>query len=495
MDEEATLIHTPLISVIIPTYNRAAFLPAALESIWAQAYQPLEIIVIDDGSTDATPQLLADLSGRLVSVRQDNQGPAAARNRGLQMAQGEVLAFLDSDDLWPPGKLRLQLPYLNEPLNYDYVMGLIQYIRLSGGRPLLPTQDEPNAAPSLISCLFKRAVFDTVGTFDSALRLGEDIDWFQRARSAGLRSTTLPAVTSIYQLHTGNLTNDRSAAQQYMMRVLRKSTERNRTGTEKSASNSPSLTASASKCAPAGLSDESGRPLVSVIVPVYNGEKYVIPALESILVQTYRPIEVIVINDGSTDSTAKHLETFGQAIQVFEQPNQGFPTALNNGLARATGELVAFLDADDLWSPEKLALQVAYMDSHPEISMVFSHVQQFISPELDEHDKRTLVCPITSEPGISRISILVRRQVFEHAGYFNPTYKLGDFLDWYARAEDAGFKAHILPQVLAMRRVHKSHTTDRSAQASKGYVRVIKAVLDRRRANEADRSDHISEPE
>jgi glycosyltransferase involved in cell wall biosynthesis len=494
MGEKTTLTPNPFISVIIPTFNRLSFLPAALESIWSQEYQPLEVIIIDDGSTDATPQLLTELSDRIVSARQENLGPAAARNRGLKLAHGEVLAFLDSDDLWPPGKLRLQLPYLYEPFNYDYVTGLTKYVRLSGGRPLLPIQAQPNAAVNLSSCLFKRAVFDKVGVFDTTFRLGSDMDWLQRARTASLRHTAVSEVTSIYHFHAGNLTNDRTAVQQYVMRVLRKNAERNRVGTGRSDSDAPSLPPSGSLVGPTESGVENSRPLVSIIVPVYNGEKYISLAIESILSQTYRPIEVIAINDGSTDSTAECLEAFSPSISIFEQPNQGLPAALNTGLAHATGEMVAFLDADDLWSPEKLALQVAYLESHPEISMLFSYVQQFISPELDEEEKKTLVCPNSAEPGIHKITILVRRPVFERVGVFNSTYKLGEFLDWYARAEDAGYKSHMLPEVLAMRRVHKSHTTDRSTQAAKGYVQALKAALDRRRANEADRQNDMSEP-
>jgi glycosyltransferase involved in cell wall biosynthesis len=223
-------------------------------------------------------------------------------------------------------------------------------------------------------------------------------------------------------------------------------------------------------------------PLVSVLLPVFNCEKYITSAIESILSQTYRPLEIIIVNDGSTDTTSERLSAFGSKIHVIEQPNQGMSSALNNGLAHAAGKYIAFLDADDLWSPQKLRVQVDYLETHSNVSMVFSNLQQFISPELDEQAKQSLICPEIPEPGYVKITMLCRRQVFEQAGSFNTAFKVGDFVDWYMRAKEAGLEDHLLPDVLAMRRLHKSHSTAHTYEAMKGFVHVLKAGLDRRRA-------------
>lgn len=228
MGKEITLIPNPLISVIIPAYNRAAFLLAALESIWEQEYQPLEIILIDDGSIDETAEVVAAMGERVIYASQKNQGPAAARNHGLRISHGEIIAFLDSDDLWPSGKIRLQIPYLLVPLQYDYVIGYTQFVRLPGGRALHPIQQRPGIASNLGAGLYKREVFDRVGGLDEGLLQGEDLDWQQRARSVNLRYAVIPEVTLIYQIHADNLTNDRQAARQDYWRMIRKSVERNR---------------------------------------------------------------------------------------------------------------------------------------------------------------------------------------------------------------------------------------------------------------------------
>jgi len=102
----------PIISVIIPTYNSAKYLPEAIESIFNQNYERLEIIIVDDGSTDNTTEILVPYQDRVIYHYKENGGPASARNFGLEMAQGEIIGFLDADDIWPSNKLSLQLSHL-----------------------------------------------------------------------------------------------------------------------------------------------------------------------------------------------------------------------------------------------------------------------------------------------------------------------------------------------------------------------------------------------
>src|ERR1017187_10588057 len=98
----------PLVSVIIPAYNAAHFLPNAVASVRRQSYEPLEILIVDDGSRDDCARVAAELGETVRYVRQEQAGPAAARNRGLELAQGEFIGFLDADDEWPEQKLSIQ---------------------------------------------------------------------------------------------------------------------------------------------------------------------------------------------------------------------------------------------------------------------------------------------------------------------------------------------------------------------------------------------------
>jgi glycosyltransferase involved in cell wall biosynthesis len=120
-------------------------------------------------------------------------------------------------------------------------------------------------------------------------------------------------------------------------------------------------------------------PLISVIVPVYNGRRFLAETIQSVLAQTYRPVEVVAVDDGSTDGSAAIVESFSSVICI-QQSNQGVAAARNRGVEASQGELLAFLDQDDLWVEEKLEKQVAYLQQHPGVGYVLSHVQFFLEP-------------------------------------------------------------------------------------------------------------------
>ena len=123
-------------------------------------------------------------------------------------------------------------------------------------------------------------------------------------------------------------------------------------------------------------------PLVSVIIPVHNGGRYLRAALESVFAQTYRPFEVIVVDDGSTDDSGVIAQSFHD-VRYIHQANQGVAAARNNGIEAARGEFFAFLDQDDLWTPEKLKLQIAYLLSHPDLGYTLTQQQFFLEPGAD----------------------------------------------------------------------------------------------------------------
>src|SRR5712664_390476 len=128
--------------------------------------------------------------------------------------------------------------------------------------------------------------------------------------------------------------------------------------------------------------------LISCIIPVFNGERYLREALDSILAQTHRPVEIIVADDGSSDGTAAVVASYGDHVHYLHQPNAGPAAARNLGLSAARGEFVAFLDADDLWHPEKLVHQRARFQARPELDLCVTHVQNFLIPELHEKEEQ-----------------------------------------------------------------------------------------------------------
>lgn len=220
-----------MVSVIIPVYNGEDYFAEAIESVLAQAYNPLEIIAVDDGSTDGTAAIASSFSEDVRYVYQPNSGPAAARNRGLRMARGEVIGFVDADDLWVENKLDLQLGRLAKDQSVDIIIGLQLFVKIDGvvdGKHKFEKLLDPLVNLNLGSALFRRAVFDRVGFFDETLYYCDDWDWFMRARELGVPMVIHQDVTLVQRRHESNMTNNTVLGNRYMMQMLKKSLDRRR---------------------------------------------------------------------------------------------------------------------------------------------------------------------------------------------------------------------------------------------------------------------------
>lgn len=210
------------VSVIIPVYNGACYLGAALASVMAQQAQPLEVIVVDDGSTDETPAVVAQWqqSATLpIHYRyQANAGPAAARNHGVALAQGDLLAFLDADDWWHPQKLQWQIERLLREPTLGYVvchMQVVQAANTQWPRSLNQAHyqnDPPCLLPSAL--LVRREIFEQVGPFDEHYRYSDDADWFLRAKDAGIPQAVVPAPLVYKRIHASNLSHNPTMMQE-----------------------------------------------------------------------------------------------------------------------------------------------------------------------------------------------------------------------------------------------------------------------------------------
>jgi glycosyltransferase involved in cell wall biosynthesis len=227
--------------------------------------------------------------------------------------------------------------------------------------------------------------------------------------------------------------------------------------------------------------------LVSCVVPVHDGERFLGAALDSILGQTHREVEAIVVDDGSTDGTPAVIASFGDRIRSVRQENAGHAAARNHGIELARGAFLAFLDADDLWHPEKLAQQLARFAERPELEVCFSGLRNF----RDGSDA------VEDVPGYTSVTLLARRVVFERVGSFDPSLRHGNDRDWMLRASEAGTVMELLPEVLVYRRLHDANRSLRLADASRAeYLRIVKASLDRRRASGQELShDFGTDPE
>jgi glycosyltransferase involved in cell wall biosynthesis len=213
---------------------------------------------------------------------------------------------------------------------------------------------------------------------------------------------------------------------------------------------------------------------VSVVIPARDAEAYIAEAIESALSQEPPPLEVVVVDDGSGDRTATIAEGYGDAVRVYRQEPAGPAAARNRGLAETHAGLVAFLDADDVWTAGALAPRVEALHSDTQLDIVFGHVSHFGSAA--DGTPGLL-------PGHLIGAMLARRRAFTRVGRLREDLAGGEFVDWLARARELGLAERMLDAHVLRRRVHDRNLgVVNGAAARADLVGVVKDALDRRRA-------------
>ena len=223
-------------------------------------------------------------------------------------------------------------------------------------------------------------------------------------------------------------------------------------------------------------------PLVSVIMAVRNGERFVRQAIESVLAQDYRPLEIILIDGQSEDRTAEIVRAYPDIHYIYQE-NRGVANAYNLGVKAAQGEFVSFLSHDDLWMPNKLNVQVNYLIAHPEIEYTVVATRFFLEPgcafPIDE-----LRSDILEGHRVIRMMevLLTRRNVFERVGVFDPTLSTAEDIDWYARADDMGVPMGMIDQVLVQKRIHDANISLFTAEHKQNIMRALRSSAERKRS-------------
>lgn len=229
-------------------------------------------------------------------------------------------------------------------------------------------------------------------------------------------------------------------------------------------------------------------PTVSVIIPVYNCEKYIRNALESALAQTYPLHEIIVVDDGSTDGTVEALKPHWNSLTYIYQKNAGEPAARNTGVRRATGEFVAFLDADDLWAPDKIRLQMDYFESHAECGLVYTDMAIFDETGILDESVRTsrgrsyrsgwIFPNLFMETLFGSGSVVCRKKCIEEVGGFDEKFLIGsDYEMWLRMARH--FQFGFVDRPLLMYRQHAQMSTLTAGQVPQNGIPWQAKVLNR----------------
>gem|GEM_PF-1298435 len=452
------------VSVIIPVHNGAVFLPDAIQSVRAQNYSPIEIIVVDDGSTDATADVASSLGDDVHLIRQPKRGVSAARNVGFAAASGDLIAFLDADDLLTPGTIAAEVGCFESNPDIDMVGGYMQLIPLlgaDGAAVHAPTmiRNIPQLTVQMGCALFRSALVERVGGFDETLSYAEDVDWHLRAEESGIRRAILHRVTLLYRRHPANATQRTSYAvmQEHYKAVLRRASARRGETVEQVQDWYGDLV------------PRAFAPLtVSVVITLDDDQSAALAALVSLARQDCLPDEVIVITSRLTDAASAALEPLQQdclpdeVIVITSRLTDAASAALaplhgrvrviapradtapyNQGAAAASSTIIAFLKQSDRWHPSVICTQINILGQHPEIDYLLCKAEIFVEPGDDMPDT-------SPQPLLSGLA--VRRHLFETIGAFDARFTCAFDHEWITRAQDAAVPYFRVEQALVMAR-------------------------------------------
>jgi glycosyltransferase involved in cell wall biosynthesis len=226
-------------------------------------------------------------------------------------------------------------------------------------------------------------------------------------------------------------------------------------------------------------------PIVTAAIPVRNGDAYLAEAIESVLGQTRPCDQLIVVDNGSSDRSAEIARGYAPAVTLVSEPRVGIGAARNAALHAAKGSHVAFLDADDLWEPAKTSLQLAALAADPNLEIVFGHVRQFVSPDLDPENADSLSVPTEPQPGLYIGAMLATRTAIEAIGPWPEDVKVSDGLTFMLRMGELGIGNAMLGEVVTRRRVHGANHSIQNRSERAEFARMLKESLDRRRGRTA----------
>ncbi len=546
----------PLVSVIIPTYNAAPYLPEAVSSALAQTYKNIEVVIVDDGSTDRTKEALRDYlsDNRVRYISEPHKGLPAARNTAIRNSRGEYVALLDADDIFLPEKIERQVVYLeiNSSCDVSYSgiyhffddkpeeLFRLKYQYYSG------TKVFPNLlryffiAP--LSVVLRRSFFDRFGYFDETIPVAEDLDFWLHATYRGARVCFLPDMLGKLRLrNTGNIqelerqpelkemalksveklnaTMPEADRVRYHMRFylmkyrLKVAFAHFLAGEKKSAEHYAriafafyplgsaigSLASALISISPLSFlrrfssilyklrrlfifervtklltsvppreslsAKEEKHPLVSVVVPVYNAEAFVEETIRSVLRQTYDNFEVIVVDDGSKDRTREIVERTAKEdrrVTYVFQKNAGQSAARNTAIRNAKGKYIAFLDADDLFLPRKLELQVAHLEHNPDCGVSYSKIYHFFDTDTNQlfyfdvgHPSSHLFEKLLHKNFINPLSVVLRKELLDRYGVFEHSFRRVDEQYLWLKLSYHKVKFCYLDQALGYYRIHR----------------------------------------
>ena len=221
--------------------------------------------------------------------------------------------------------------------------------------------------------------------------------------------------------------------------------------------------------------------IVSCVIPVFNGERFLAETVQSVFAQTHTAVEIIIADDGSTDNSVGVAQEFADSgVLLVQQTNGGAASARNLGIQASNGEFVALLDADDLWASNKLQTQLGAFADQPALGVCMTHMQNFWEAEFahEAEENPQLALP---QPGVAS-SFIARRDLFDTVGLFDSNVKHRDIQEWIMRAKLAGWDLLVLKEVMVQRRIHGNNMSRNRITGKSELLDMASKLLARKRA-------------
>jgi len=414
-------------------------------------------------------------------------GQGIARNIGIKKAKGDIIAFIDADDLWPKNKLLHQIACFEKDPTIEIVQGLIQRVQLMSTGEYQPENGDQNYLfyySNLGSMLIRKTVFDQIGNFDPEFRFHEDTDFWLRAREAGINIVVQRQLSLIYRLHNSNMTRGEDILSTGLLRIFQRSMtrRRNRSGDVTRMPNLPFLQNYLAKSTSQVASTPntfSEKPLVSVILFAQGDSKKIKNALQSIIQQNYQPMELLVVGSSFSDFHPAITQKF-ERIKIFKG-KESLSQTRNLAVENAEGEIVAFLDSDAQWAPNKLNLQVNKLISEPEIGYSVARVRHIFDPQ--KHYLNTLVSGLALRKTMGDFlgTMVIRKAVLIQVGEFRTDTPGMEDTDWVLRAKDFGVRFAMLPEVLLFQNVSERDKAIDIQQLQSSLLLTVRSSISRKR--------------
>lgn len=458
-----------LVSVIIPCHNSAETLAEAIESALAQTHKPIEIVIVDDGSTDHSDMVAKQYKDKVTYLRQPNQGAGSARNAGVRACHGEFITFLDADDRIAPDFVSLSLKTVRSNGGYSYTA--MQRFGQRGDLAETHSFDPVRLAVVGnyigIGVLIKRTDFLQAGGFDESLDAYEDWDFWLKLLEHGHRGTLIDQPLYFWRWH-GPSRNQ--LAPEHLQKLSRTIKKRH---WQLFARYWPGFfvrkLANIGATNPVNLTPASIKIPLSVVIPSWNARTMIGDCLNSLAQQSLKNIEIIVVENGSTDGSAEFIEKNYPDVLLLQQPvNLGFAAGVNVGIKAARGQTIALLNNDAVVDPE-WAQQL--VNGLQKADIVQAKILQFAKRDIIDSTGDTLTkwglpypsgrdTKDTGQTGEVEIfsacggAVAFRRSVFETVGLFDEDFfaYIEDF-DLSFRARLVGCKILLVPSALVYHRV------------------------------------------